>query len=171
MTNAADPRVWRRLAACRGLDPDIFFPTSEDEAGPAKSVCGTCSVREACLEWALTSGEEGVWGGLTERERRRLRRGGLAVTLAEETPSMRAPTQADLEAVSEFLERLEHAAIGERFAQVGRLPAHHADLAVKAAERLAPGRWSLVRRARPDGLVDVFAAAAAARGAAQRRAG
>lgn len=171
MTSAADPRAWRRLAACHGLDPDIFFPTSDHEVGPAKSVCGTCSVREACLEWALASGEEGVWGGLTERERRRLQRGGLAVTLAEETPSMGAPTQADLEAVSEFLERLEHAAMGERFAHVGRLPADHAEVALKAAERLAPGRWSLVKRARPDGLVDVFAAAAAARGAAERRAG
>lgn len=173
MTKAADPRAWRRLAACHGLDPDIFFPISEDEATPAKAVCGTCSVREACLEWALAAGEEGVWGGLTERERRRLRRTGLAVTLEEETPvaSMGAPTQAALEALNELLERLEHAALGERFVHVGRLPADDAELAVKAAERIAPRPWTLVTRLRPDGLVDVFAAAAAARDAAERRAG
>ena len=173
MMNAADHRAWRRLAACHGLDPDIFFPISEDEATPAKAVCGTCSVREACLEWALAAGEEGVWGGLTERERRRLRRGGLAVTPADETPvaSMGAPTLADPEAVKEFLERPEHAPVGERFAHVGRLPAGDAEIALGAAERLDPGRWTLVRRTRPDGLVDVFAADPTARDKAEQRAG
>lgn len=64
---------WRQQAACQGLDPEIFYPVSDDDADAAKSVCGTCSVREACLEHALGSRErDGVWGGATERERRRI---------------------------------------------------------------------------------------------------
>ena len=66
---------WRQSAACRGVDPQIFYPASEEEAAAAKSVCAQCDVREACLEFALGSRErEGVWGGATERERRRLLR-------------------------------------------------------------------------------------------------
>ena len=64
---------WHQKSACRGLDPDIFYPASDEEAGPAKAVCGVCAVREACLEHALGSRErDGVWGGATERERRRI---------------------------------------------------------------------------------------------------
>ncbi|GAC1375553.1 MAG: WhiB family transcriptional regulator [Acidimicrobiales bacterium] len=66
---------WRQRSACTGLDTEIFFPASEAEAGPAKSVCATCPVRDECLEWAIqTRQEDGVWGGLTDTERRRLRR-------------------------------------------------------------------------------------------------
>ena len=66
---------WRFRGACRGLDPDIFYPASEEEAGPAKVVCGTCAVRQQCVEFALTNRErEGVWGGATEKERRRILR-------------------------------------------------------------------------------------------------
>lgn len=65
--------VWRQRAACRGVDPDIFFPVSEEDADEAKAVCAVCSVREACLEYALAHRErDGVWGGATERERRRM---------------------------------------------------------------------------------------------------
>lgn len=68
-------QTWRAAAACRGLDPLIFYPVTDDEAEAetAKSICAQCSVREACLEFALGSREkEGVWGGATERERRRI---------------------------------------------------------------------------------------------------
>ncbi len=66
---------WRQAAACRGADVDIFFPVSEDDAGAAKAICATCPVREPCLEFALEVRQlEGVWGGLTDTERRRLRR-------------------------------------------------------------------------------------------------
>ncbi len=66
---------WRQAAACRGLDPDIFYPVSDDEADEAKAVCGVCPVRQACLEYALANRErDGVWGGATERERRRILR-------------------------------------------------------------------------------------------------
>ena len=66
---------WRQRAACQGLDPDIFYPVSEDNAEEAKAICAQCSVRQVCLEFALVNRErEGVWGGLTDRERRRLAR-------------------------------------------------------------------------------------------------
>jgi len=64
---------WRELGACRGLDPSIFYPDEEDEGLEAKSICADCGVRVACLEHALQLREKaGVWGGATERERRRL---------------------------------------------------------------------------------------------------
>ena len=67
--------IWHNRAACKGLDPSIFFPATEDEADAeqAKEVCMQCPVREACLEYALSVREkDGVWGGRTERERRRI---------------------------------------------------------------------------------------------------
>jgi WhiB family redox-sensing transcriptional regulator len=67
--------TWRRQAACRGLDVEVFYPVTEDEAdaAEAKAVCVLCPVRQACLEHALAHRErEGVWGGTTERERRRI---------------------------------------------------------------------------------------------------
>lgn len=64
---------WRSKAACQGLDPDIFYPLSDEDGDEAKAVCDVCPVREACLEHALGYREkEGVWGGATERERRRI---------------------------------------------------------------------------------------------------
>ena len=66
---------WRDDAACRGLDTSIFFPATEDGAEEAKAICRTCPVQQACLDWAIaTRQEDGVWGGLTEKERRRVRR-------------------------------------------------------------------------------------------------
>lgn len=69
--------TWRKRAACRGIDVEIFFPESDDEADveAAKAVCEVCPVRQTCLEHALAFRErEGVWGGATERERRRILR-------------------------------------------------------------------------------------------------
>ena len=69
--------TWRKRAACTGIDPDIFDPASEDDldAVEAKAVCAVCPVSAACLEHALSSRErEGIWGGTTERERRRILR-------------------------------------------------------------------------------------------------
>lgn len=71
---------WRHRAACLDEDPELFFPVGN--AGPAvlqteraKAVCGRCPVRAECLRWALESGQEnGVWGGLSEDERRALNR-------------------------------------------------------------------------------------------------
>ncbi|MGI9021914.1 MAG: WhiB family transcriptional regulator [Acidimicrobiales bacterium] len=75
MKKSFDESDWRDEAACRDADTAVFFPLSDDEAGRAKAICATCPVREPCLLFALANREEqGVWGGLTESERRRLRR-------------------------------------------------------------------------------------------------
>ncbi|HVC14726.1 MAG TPA: WhiB family transcriptional regulator [Acidimicrobiales bacterium] len=69
--------TWRKRAACRGIDVEIFFPETDEDADveAAKAVCEGCPVRQACLEHALAHRErEGVWGGATERERRRILR-------------------------------------------------------------------------------------------------
>jgi WhiB family redox-sensing transcriptional regulator len=71
---------WRDAAACRSVDPDLFFPVGT--TGPAllqiheaKAVCRGCPVRDACLQWALDTGQTiGVWGGTSENERRALKR-------------------------------------------------------------------------------------------------
>ena len=69
------PDHWQELSACYGLDPEVFFPTTEEEAGLALSYCSVCQVREVCLAWAVRNGERyGVWGGTTEQQRRRLTR-------------------------------------------------------------------------------------------------
>jgi WhiB family redox-sensing transcriptional regulator len=71
---------WRNLAACMDEDPELFFPVGStgpavEQVERAKSVCRRCPVSEPCLEWALeTNQEAGVWGGLSEDERRSLRR-------------------------------------------------------------------------------------------------
>lgn len=71
---------WRQRAACRDLDPELFFPVSEKgpgarQADRAKAVCARCPVRAACLEYALDNAlDHGIFGGTTETERRTLRR-------------------------------------------------------------------------------------------------
>lgn len=65
--------VWRQRAACRGVEPEVFYPLTDEEADDAKAICFSCTVRERCLDWALANRErDGVWGGATERERRRM---------------------------------------------------------------------------------------------------
>jgi WhiB family redox-sensing transcriptional regulator len=64
---------WRELAACRGADLDLFFPGRGESAVPARQVCAACTVRQPCLDYAITNRIiHGIWGGLTERERRAL---------------------------------------------------------------------------------------------------
>ena len=68
-------RAWQDQANCLGVDPDLFFPERGASTREAKEVCRGFVVRGECLEYALANGEKFViWGGLSERERRRLRR-------------------------------------------------------------------------------------------------
>jgi WhiB family transcriptional regulator, redox-sensing transcriptional regulator len=68
-----NPRSWVDDAACRGLDPTIFYPATDEEADTAKEICAACPVQAACLEHAIGNREHnGVWGGATERERQRI---------------------------------------------------------------------------------------------------
>ena len=70
-----DDRAWQDRANCLGVDPDLFFPERGASTREAKEVCKGCEVREQCIDYALANGEKfGIWGGLSERERRRLRR-------------------------------------------------------------------------------------------------
>jgi WhiB family redox-sensing transcriptional regulator len=70
-----DGRRWQEQANCLGVDPDLFFPERGASTREAKAVCRGCEVRGDCLEYALAHGEKfGIWGGLSERERRRVRR-------------------------------------------------------------------------------------------------
>jgi len=80
--------TWRDRAACLGEDPELFFP--EGNTGPAllqleeaKAVCRRCEVAEIFLRWALDSGQNaGVWGGMSEDERRALKSGNARVSRA-----------------------------------------------------------------------------------------
>jgi len=66
---------WQELALCAQTDPEAFFPEKGGSTREAKRVCQSCEVRQECLEYALGNDERfGIWGGLSERERRRLKR-------------------------------------------------------------------------------------------------
>jgi WhiB family redox-sensing transcriptional regulator len=84
-THDWDAEDWRDKASCRDTSPELFFPIGTtglalDQIDAAKQVCVECPVNHQCLEFALATNQEaGVWGGTTEDERRRLRK-GLDVT-------------------------------------------------------------------------------------------
>lgn len=69
---------WMESAECRGSNPEVFFPHSDTSSSEqmrisaAKAICNTCIVREECLDYALANPVTGIWGGLTETERRTL---------------------------------------------------------------------------------------------------
>ena len=66
---------WQERALCAQTDPEAFFPEKGGSTREAKRICSGCEVRAECLEYALAHDERfGIWGGLSERERRRLRR-------------------------------------------------------------------------------------------------
>ena len=77
-----DETAWHAAAACRDADPELFFPdgdirSARAQVKTAKLICRGCPVRVTCLNWALASGQDdGIWGGMTEDERRWLRRRG-----------------------------------------------------------------------------------------------
>lgn len=114
-TNRRDPvgshvnaGEWRHRAACRSVDPDVFFPVPvaglafRTRVAVAKAVCGGCPVREACLAWALVHQPDGIAGGLTEQERctergrraRARRRARIAAAKSGEGESASAATVA-----------------------------------------------------------------------------
>jgi len=73
--------AWQRRAACRGLDPSIFFPKRDEVRNRrrAQAVCSECPVRDICLVEALRNDEPlGIWGGMTPGARRRIRYEGVA---------------------------------------------------------------------------------------------
>ncbi len=72
----AEDDQWQERALCAQTDPEAFFPEKGGSTREAKRICLGCEVKDACLEYALAHDERfGIWGGLSERERRRLKRG------------------------------------------------------------------------------------------------
>lgn len=72
-----DRPEWMEHAACRGVDPDLFFPARGEDQDAVKAICAACPVRFDCLDYAMVNSEKfGVWGGLSEKQRRALRRHG-----------------------------------------------------------------------------------------------
>jgi WhiB family redox-sensing transcriptional regulator len=73
-----DELDWQERALCAQTDPEAFFPEKGGSTREAKLICAGCEVRAECLEYALAFDERfGIWGGLSERERRRLKRGAV----------------------------------------------------------------------------------------------
>jgi WhiB family redox-sensing transcriptional regulator len=73
-----DQPDWQERALCAQTDPEAFFPEKGGSTREAKRICAGCEVRAECLEYALAFDERfGIWGGLSERERRRLKRGAV----------------------------------------------------------------------------------------------
>ena len=71
----AEDAGWQERALCAQTDPEAFFPEKGGSTRDAKKVCRGCEVRAECLEYALEHDERfGIWGGLSERERRRIKR-------------------------------------------------------------------------------------------------
>lgn len=70
-----DPLSWQADAICAQTDPEAFFPEKGGSTREAKKICGGCDVKAQCLEYALKNDERfGIWGGLSERERRKLKK-------------------------------------------------------------------------------------------------
>lgn len=92
MTDNPEELDWQDFSNCAGVDPDLFFPERGASTREAKEVCQGCVVRDECLEFALTNGERfGIWGGMSERERRRIRR-QRAIARAAASTEVSGPT-------------------------------------------------------------------------------
>jgi WhiB family redox-sensing transcriptional regulator len=75
MTVDEGPLGWQERALCAQTDPEAFFPEKGGSTREAKKVCTACEVRAECLDYALANDERfGIWGGLSERERRKIKR-------------------------------------------------------------------------------------------------
>ncbi len=91
---------WRELAACRGADLEVFFPGRGESAESARQVCAACPVRQPCLDYAISNRiAHGIWGGLTERERRALRSGWVRASRRERDRAILAAEAAGYTAV------------------------------------------------------------------------
>ncbi len=107
---------WRHKAVCRDEDPELFFPVGNSgpalaQIADAKLVCNRCPVTTECLTWALDSGQDaGVWGGMSEDERRALKRRNARTGPAPGSERNSAPTRshgpANSGAVTFFIEVL-----------------------------------------------------------------
>jgi WhiB family transcriptional regulator, redox-sensing transcriptional regulator len=89
------PAGWRERAACRGADLEVFFPGRGESAGPARQICASCPVRQPCLDYAISHAiTHGIWGGLTERDRRALRSRHVSAARRERDAAIAAAAAA-----------------------------------------------------------------------------
>lgn len=148
---------WRESAACRGADPELFFPGRGNSLAPAKAVCRECPVRPECLEYALANGErQGVWGGTSERERRRIQRRRPLIAAGEPVEELPVvPRRMD---GGELFERLQRVArdFAEDWTLVGEWPGDHTATAMAGLLRnrkrpVPPGRFEYSDRRVPGG--------------------
>ena len=115
---------WRSKAACLSVDPELFFPIGNTgpaiaQAAQAKTVCHSCPVEATCLQWAIDNNQDsGVWGGMSEEERRSLKR--RAARARRDMPRAE-PSAAPRQLCAE---RRTHAASAER--QAAPPPVHTA---------------------------------------------
>lgn len=85
------PKTWQERGLCNQVDPELWFPEKGGSTREAKRICSGCPVRTECLDYALAHDERfGIWGGLSERERRRLRRPLADAHLAAAVDAMAA---------------------------------------------------------------------------------
>lgn len=75
MSGLFDPQPWMRFAACRGMDTEEFYPPRGGNLAGPRAVCGECPVREECRDYAIANNDHlGIWGGLSGKQRRAVRR-------------------------------------------------------------------------------------------------
>lgn len=89
---AFEREAWTARGACRGMETTVFFPGLSEATRPAKEICAGCPVTAECLDYALRTGQKfGIWGGTSERERRRMRRDqGIRFSTAPHNNTRRA---------------------------------------------------------------------------------
>jgi WhiB family transcriptional regulator, redox-sensing transcriptional regulator len=86
---------WRELAACRGTNLEVFFPGRGESAGSARQICAACPVHQPCPDYAITNRiTHGIWGGLTERERRALQSRWVRASRRERDEAIAAASAA-----------------------------------------------------------------------------
>lgn len=108
--------TWRTEAACRGVDPELFYPERGSQGWKeAKLVCQTCPVVVACYDYAIVAGERhGVWGGLTELERKRRRLAWQRTRRAAEARGEEAPSPSQLAAAAASAAKPKRVAVRRR---------------------------------------------------------
>jgi WhiB family redox-sensing transcriptional regulator len=116
---------WRHKAACLDSDPELFFPignSAVEQIEEAKAVCRRCPVADTCLQWALDTGQDaGVWGGLSEDERRALKRrnGRARRAAAGPKPKVAPASRVSPDRTQPTVPAERYAALVESFAAAG----------------------------------------------------
>lgn len=155
------PGDWARLGRCRTAPSDIFFPGRGDDVAPARAVCAGCPVLAECREYGLTYAPlVGMCGGLTGRERRKLRhaREVQAREVAGLAPS--GPVAVARGTLDALLEQLTaHPGRWARVAHFAATGSAHTTASLLRTGRRAvpPGRWEFEGRRNPEGGSDLYA--------------